>query len=514
MRNVGYWCASLLVSGLCTHGGAQVTTSQYDNMRTGAIVTETTLTPANVNTAHFGKIGAFQVDGPVYAQPLFVSAVAIPGKGRRDVLFVATEHDSVYAFDAEHLNTAPLWYVSFLDEKNGVTAVQDRDILCQLISPEVGVTATPVIDMGSGTLFVLARTMKGGKFFQHLHALALGSGAERAGGPKLISGSVAGNASDALNGRVAFDAQRENSRASLLLVNHQVVLTWASSCDVDPYHGWVMSYDAKTLRQTGVFNTTPNGQEGGIWASDTGPGADVAGNIYIATGNGTFDEGGDYGDSVLKLGLTNGVLAVRDFFTPHDQALLEKRDADLGSSGPLLLPDQPGAHPHLLPQPNKGSVIFVLDRDNMGKFEQDKDAVVQTLKQQAGGYGAMAYWNGHVFFASNNDFLREYRVTGGGLEEGVVSEIKFPSATPSISSNHDANAIVWAIATRLNGGQERPAVLYAFDANDISRPIYTSEENGQRDRAALATRFVIPVVVKGHVYFGTRDEVEMYGLLQ
>lgn len=513
MKKICIPCVSVLVLALSAYASAQVTTSQYDNMRSGATVTETTLTPANVNTAHFGKIGAFQVDGPVYAQPLFVPGVAIPGKGRRDVLFVATEHDSVYAFDAEHPNAAPLWHVSFLNEKNRVTAVQDRDISCQLISPEVGITATPVIDMSSGTLFVLARTMKGGKFFQHLHALALGSGAERTGGPQLISGSVAGNASDAVNGRVTFNPQRENARASLLLVNHQVVLTWASSCDVDPYHGWVMSYDAKTLRQTGILNTTPNGTEGGIWASDAGPGADAAGNIYIATGNGTFDENGDYGDTVLKLSVGNGGLALLDFFTPHDQALLEKRDADLGSSGPLLLPDQPGAHPHLLLQPNKGRVIYVLDRDSMGKFEQDKDDVVQLLKQQAGGYGAMAYWNGHIYFASNSDFLREYRVTNGEVEEGVVSEIKFPSATPAVSSNHDADAVVWAIATRLNGGQERPAVLYAFDANDISKPIYSSEENSERDRAGLATRFVIPVVAKGHVYFGTRSEVEVYGLL-
>ncbi len=512
-----FGCAVALV--LPCAGGAQVTTSQYDNMRTGATAAETVLTPANVNAAGFGRLGAFQVDGAVYAQPLFVPGVMVAGKGRRDVVFVATEHDSVYAFDAGQVNGTPLWHVSFLDEKNGVTSVPGTGISCQDIGPEVGVTATPVIDMETGTLFVLARTMKGGQFVQQLHALAVGSGAERSGGPAVIAASVAGMGSDAVNGRLTFNSQRENARTALLLVNHQVMLSWASSCDLEPYHGWVMTYDAKTLKQTGVFNTTPNGREGGIWTSGAGPAADAAGNIYVATGNGTFDESGErtnYGDSVLKLGWTEKKLGLLDFFTPHDEAMLDRRDGDLGSSGPLLLPDVAGAHPHLLLQPTKGGLIHVLDRDKMGGFNAEQDAVVQTLRMRSGGYGAIAYWNGHVFFASSRDSLRDYRVTGEGLEAVGASEMRFehPGASPTISSNKGANAIVWAVGLAGTNWEARSEVLYAFDAKDITQPIYTSEQNSARDHAGLAPRFLIPMVAKGRVYFGGRAEVEVYGLLK
>ena len=464
--------AALLLSSTAY---AQVTTSQYDNARGGATLHESVLTPANVNAAHFGRIGAFKVDGAVYAQPLISNGV----------LFVATEHDSVYAFHAERPNDPPIWHRSFLEA--GVTPVPDRALHCPFIVPEVGITSTPVIDTASGTLFVLARTAKGSQYFQHLHALDVRTGAEKLGGPRPIEAA-------------GFDALRENPRAALLLVSGQVIATWGSSCDVGPYHGWVMAWDAKTLRQTAVLNVTPNGSEGGIWQSDTGPAADAAGHIFVPTGNGTFG-GKNYGNSVLKLSAS---LAVDDFFTPHDEAHLSDDDLDLGSSGPLLLE---GAHRLL--QPSKAGKIYVLDTDHLGKHNAGRDDVVQEIDMRGGGYGAMASWNGHVYFACSGDVLREYRLVIGKLEAGVVSkEPRFenPGATPSISANGDKNAIVWAVATKTWNGPDRPAVLYAFDATDISRPIYTSAQN------APATRFVIPVVAGGHVYFGTRGEVEMYGL--
>jgi hypothetical protein len=510
---------------LVTTAIAQVTTSQYDNFRTDATLTEKTLTPQNVNARQFGKLGTFKVDGAVYAQPLFIPSVEIPSKGTHDVLFVATEHDSVYAFDANRPGDPPLWQVSFLDKARGVTVVSEDDAQCPFIRPEVGITSTPVIDLKSGTLFVLARTkirhaVARDEYFQHLHALAITTGVEKFGGPKLITASVPGKGAGAVKGQVVFDPWHENPRAALVLANNILYLTWASSCDVDPYHGWVMAYDPQTLAQRAVLNVTPDGSEAGIWLSDTGPAADADGNLFVPTGNGTFDAvsgGHDYGDTVLKIALEGSSFAVRDYFTPHDQARISEADADVGSSGPLLLPDQPGPQRHLLLQPTKDSTIYVIDRDQMGKFSHDRDALIEMIHTTGGGYGAMAYWNGQVFFAASDDNLRAYAIKNGHLALSSSSSTKFanPGATPSVSADGKKNGIVWVIATKTwDGPDNKPAVLYAFDATRLGEPIYTSEQNSKRDRAALATRFVIPVVVNGRVYFGARGEVEVYGLLK
>jgi hypothetical protein len=502
---------------------AQVTTSQYDNARTDATLVEKALTPQNVNGRQFGKLGAFKVDGAVYAQPLFLPSVEVPGKGTHDVLFVATEHDSVYAFDATRPGDPPLWQVSFLDKDRGTMPLSEDDAQCPFIRPEIGITSTPVIDLKTGTLYVLARTkirhtIGANEYFQHLHALAITTGVEKFGGPKLISASVPGKGRGVVNGQIPFDPLRENPRAALLLANNSLYLTWASSCDVDPYHGWVMAYDPQTLAQKAVLNVNPDGSEAGIWLSDTGPAADDEGNIYVPTGNGTFDAasgGRDYGDSVLKL--DGSSLAIRDYFTPHDQDRISNADSDVGSSGPLLLPDQPGKYRHLLLQPTKDSTIYVIDRDQMGKFHPDTDDLVEIIHIGGGGYGAMAYWNGRAYFAASDDFLRAYTIKNGQLTPAESSTRKFanPGATPTVSADGNKNGILWAISTKVwNGPDNKPAVLYAFDATKLGEPIYTSEENSQRDRAAMATRFVIPVVVNGRVYFGARGEVEVYGLLK
>jgi hypothetical protein len=501
---------------------SQVITSQYDNFRTGATLNEKILTPQNVNARQFGKLGTFKVDGAVYAQPLFVSGVEIPGKGTHDVLYIATEHDSVYAFDANRPGDPPLWQVSFLD-KTGVTVPSEDDVQCPFIRPEVGITSTPVIDIKTGTLYVLARTkirhaVSPNEYFQHLYALAITTGVEKFGGPKLIAASVPGQGAGAANGQVAFDPLKENPRAALTLANNSVYMVWASSCDVDPYHGWVMAYDAETLAQKAVLNVDPNGREAGIWLSDTGPAVDAEGNLYVPTGNGTFDAdsgGRDYGDSVLKL--DGSSLAVLDYFTPHDQDRISEADSDVGSSGPLVLPDLSGPHRHLLLQPTKDSTIYVIDRDHMGKFHRNTDALAGMVKMHGGGYGAIAYWNGHAYFAASDDNLRGYSIANGQLTPLKASSTKFenPGATPSVSADGNKNAIVWALTTKTwNGPDTKHAVLYAFDANKLGEPIYTSSENSQRDQAALATRFVIPVVVNGRVYFAARGEVEVYGLLK
>ena len=283
----------ILVSAIGLPAGAQsVTTSQYDNARSGANRFETALTPRNVNVRHFGKLFTLKVDGDVYSQPLFLTGLDMPGKRRHDVLFVATEHDSVYAFDAYGHPASPLWRVTFL--RKGVTTVPADDVQCPFIEPEVGITSTPVIDEDTGTLYVLARTKeqtgspRPAHYTQRLHALAVTTGVEKFGGPVAIKATINGKGTGSQSGKVEFDPLRENPRASVLLANGLVYLAWASSCDVGSYHGWVMAYDAQTLKQKAVFNASPDGGDSGIWASDTGPAADESGNLFLATGNGAL----------------------------------------------------------------------------------------------------------------------------------------------------------------------------------------------------------------------------------
>jgi hypothetical protein len=506
-------------------GAQAIATSQYDNARTGATLVEKTLTPENVNAEHFGKVGAYKVDGAVYAQPLYVPQVPIPDKGTHNVLYVATEHDSVYAFDADQPGSEPLWQVNFLDAKRRITTVPAQDADCPFIAPEVGITSTPAIDMKTGTIFVLARTMiehtiGRNDYFQNLHALAITTGVEKFGGPKLISATVKGRGDGAENGLVSFNDLRENPRGAMLLTNGALFLTWASSCDVDPYHGWVMAYDPETLAQKATLNVTPDGSEGGIWMSDAGPAADASGNVYVPVGNGTFDAnktgGRDYGDSLLKIGLDGATLAIRDSFTPFDQEELSKTDADLGSSGPTVLPDQPGPVPHIVIQPGKNGAIYVINRDKMGGYGTGHDDVLQRFMLAGGCYGAAAYWNGRVYIACEEDHLRSYTVVKGQLLEGGMSSVKFdnPGATPAVSANGAKDGIVWAVATKTWNGPQQPAVLYAFDAGRMGEPIYTSAQNSERDQAGMATRFIVPVVANGRIYFGARGEVDVYGLLK
>jgi hypothetical protein len=504
---------------------AQVLTAQYDNARTGATLHETTLTPANVNAAHFGKIFSFPVDGDVYAQPLYVAGVEIPGKGIHNVIFIATEHDSVYAFDAAGAASSPLWRVSFLNSGAGIATVPAGDVACPFIAPEIGITPTPAIDLQTGTLYVLARTKEGGgslssrRYAQKLHALAITTGAEKFGGPVEIKASVKGRG--ASQGEVAFDPLRELPRAALLLVNGQVYLTWGSSCDVGPYHGWVMAYDARTLAQTAVFNTSPDAEESGIWQSDNGPAADEEGNIYAATGNGKFTaaaNGRDYGDSLLKLGLANRSLNVLDYFTPSNEKALNREDDDLGSGGPLLLPRQPGAPFGLVLVGGKDGSLYVLDRGHLGKFQEPGNSpAVQVIRFRDGIYAAPAYWNGRVYILAGGDYLSAFALRHGRLaaRPDAMSVQRFgnPGATPAISANGIRNGIVWLIETKTWNGADQPAVLRAYDAANVARELYNSEQNDARDRVGLTLRFTIPTVVDGRVYVDAKHRVDVYGLL-
>jgi hypothetical protein len=501
----------------------RITTSQYNSMRTGANLRETILNPKNVNVDQFGKLRSLSVDGDVYAQPLYMPQVNLPGKGVHNLLFVATEHDSVYAFDADRNATTAVWHVNLLPAGGLVTTVPARDVSCPFISPEVGITSTPVIDSETGTLYVLTRTKRSAPskpvYSQQLHALAITTGEEEAVSPIEIRASVPGRGAGSSGGTVPFDPLRENPRASLLLVNGIVYLSWASSCDVGPYHGWIMAYDAHTLQQRAVMNTSPDSDQSGIWLSDTGPASDREGNVYVITGNGHFDAdskgGRDYGDTALKLTLIGKRLVVSDYFTPHDQDMINKQDLDLGAGGPVLLPDQRGAHPHLVLVGGKDGNLFVLDRDRLGKHHDAFDDVVQIVKLKGSLHAAPAYWNEHLYVFGDNDVLHELTVQDGRLgraHDGSKDPVN-PGATPTISANGTKGGIVWTVTTRTwQASQERFAVLHAYDAADVSRELYNSEQDAVRDRAGLSVRFTIPSVANGRVYIGARKVVEVYGL--
>jgi len=519
--------AAMLLVVVPRPGSAQWITSQHDNARTGANLKETILTPANVNAGSFGKIFSYKVDGDVYAQPLYLPHVTLPDKSVHNIVFVATEHDSVYAFDADGQTVAPLWHVNF--RGSGVTPVPARDVGCPLITPEIGITPTPVIDPGTGTLYVLVRTKerqgppKGERYVQRLHALAVTSGTEKFGGPVEIKARVKGLGAASSGGFIDFDPLRQLPRAALLLAGGTVYLTWGSSCDVDPYHGWAMAYDARTLAQTGVFNASPDAEKGGIWQGDTGPAADTDGNVFVVTGNGRFSAGApsgrDFGDSILKLTLNNHSLGVADFFTPFNQAELNANDYDLGSGGPVLLPDQPGPHRHLLIAGGKGGGIYVIDRDRMGRYHAGDDShAVQVIGKTQGIYSAPAYWNQHVFFISSDDVLKDYRLDHGRLSTAPVvqgtTRFNDPGATPIVSANGNTNGIVWVLRSKGWRAPDRPAVLYAFDAARVASELYNSEQNAARDRAGLALRFNSPMVGGGKVYVGVKGKVDVYGLLR
>ena len=539
--------ATLTYALLCAqHLSAQVNVLTYhnDNGRTGQNLNETALTPTNVNAASFGKLFSYPVDGYVYAQPLYVSRVPIPGQGIRNVVFVATQHNSVYAFDADGISPGLLWQVSFIDPANGVTTVSPfDDVLSSDIVPEIGITSTPVIDINSGTIYVEAKTKEVGDgsmhFVQRLHALDIATGAEKFGGPAVIADTiladdgsyvyvsgptVAGTGDGSVDGvTVVFNALRQLCRPGLLLVNGVVYVACGSHGDISPYHGWVLAYDAATLGLVAAFNSTPNGGLGAVWMSGGGPAADAEGNIYVATGNGTFalspDPGSPgYGDSVLKLALTTGGFNVVDFFTPFDQDILDAADADLGSSGVMLLPDQPGPRPHLMLAAGKTPSIYLIDRDNLGGYQQcglTCDNVVQVLSDGTinGAFDTPAYFNGLVYYHGTSDVLKAFQLSGGLLSPSPVSQSNipfgFPGSTPAISANGTANPIVWTLQVDeyLTSG---PAVLRAYDALNLANELYNSSQV-PADQLDGAVKFTVPTIANGKVYVGTQSSLAVFG---
>ena len=516
--------ALLLASLLSLTARSQVLTSQYDNARTGSDPHETILTPQNVNLRQFGKLFTFHVDGAVYAQPLYIPGLEIPGKRKHNVVFVATEHDSIYAFDADGHPAEPLWRVSLLNPKVDARPVPAPDVQCPFIDPEVGITSTPVIDYTSGTLYVLARTVEGSvfsrRFVQRLHALAITTGVEKFGGPVEIHASSRGRGVGSSSGQVRFNPLRENPRAALLLAGGTVYLTWASSCDVGSYHGWMMAYDSNSLKQLAAFDATPDANDGGFWAGDTGPAEDNEGNVYAATGNGRFDAargGRDYGDTILKMKLNGDGLQIRDYFTPYNQAELDADDNDLGSGGPVLFPGPSRDHSHLVAIAGKGATLYIIDRDKMGGFHAGNDShAVWTVPVAGAVLGAPAYWNDHLYLLASGDVLKDFLVTREGLRLVGQSKEKFDdrAGIPTISSNGSRNGVVWMLTSKhWNEPDSRSAVLYAYDASNVGHELYNSEQDSARDRAGIGLRFNIPMVANGRVYVGTKGEVDVYGLI-
>jgi hypothetical protein len=519
---------ALLVAICCVGalGAAQVnvTTYHYDNARTGQNAAETVLTTANVNSGQFGKLFSVSLDGYVYAQPLYMANVGIAG-GTHNVLYVATEHDSVYAIDAD--SGTVLWQQSFINPGAGITTVSNNDVACGDLVPEIGVTSTPVIDPTTGTIYVLAKTKENGSYFQRLHALDIATHAEKFGGPVVISANYQGR---------SFDPLKQHNRPGLLLQNGHVVIAWASHCDNGPYQGWVISYNAATLAQEAVFNTEPgaNGFFGGIWMSGDGVASDASGNLYFATGNGDYNSSvGDYGDSILKVsGPAGGTFSVADWFTPFNQGSLNGGDTDLGSGGLLLLPDLPAGSPHqqLLVQMGKEGKIYLIDRNNMGKFcstctSSDTQIVQEIPGASTGIWGAPALWNSTVYWGGGNDGGSADNIkawsfnanNSGLLSTSPISQsaqtFSFSTAAPVISANGSSNGILWVLDNS-SFGSSCCQVLYAYNASNLGTMLYNSNQAaGSRDVPGGSVKFAAPLVANGKVYVGSQGKVSAFGII-
>ncbi len=530
--------AALLFFVAGSRAQTPVLTQHNDIARTGQNRNETILTPANVNTNSFGKLFSYSIDGRAYAQPLYVpnltmGAGTVQAGTKHNVVFVATEHDSVYAFDADDnggSNASPLWKASLLDTAHGApsgaTTVPNGDVSTSDIVPEIGITGTPVIDTTTNTLYVVSKTKESGNYVQRLHALDITTGAEKPASPVVLAAQVQGSGTGSSGGILKFDSKWENNRPGLLLLNGNVYIGFAAHGDNGPWHGWILAYNAASLQQTGAFCTTSSGSGSGIWMSGAGLAADTINNgrLFVATGNGAFNattppytNSMSYGDDFIRLDANNGAISVSDHFTPFNQASLSNADTDLASGGILLLPDQSaGGHTHLMVQAGKEGRIYLVDRDNLGGFNSSSDNIVQEVPSTIAGLWSMpAYWNGNLYFWGNGDNLTQIPLTNGRLGGIIASSPEasgFPGATPSVSSNGNTNGIVWDVLTSAYGSSGA-AVLLAHNASNVSTSLYSSNQNLSRDNPGQATKFVVPTVTNGKVYVGTANFLSVYGLL-
>ena len=505
-----------------------VLTFQYNLSRTGVTSRETILTPANVGPGSFGKRATFAVDGYVYAQPLYVTERSIAGSVR-EVLFVATQHDSVYAFDASGASTAPLWHVSLLE--SGETPVPAADTKSTDIVPEIGITGTPVIDRLAELLYVVSKAKRrDGTYVQRLHALRLVDGREGPGSPVEIAARVPGTSPDSVDGMLSFEALRHNQRSALALIGGRVVIAWASHGDEEPYHGWLIAYDTADLtRPPAAFVTTPNGVAGGIWMGASGPSADAAGNIYVSSGNGTFEDENEsdaprtsFALSALVLRLDDGRFTLKDWFSPLGTDDLNAGDRDFGTTGSILLPLRSGVSPRRLVVAGKTGIVYVLDRDEMGHFDGTIDRAVQTLSVASGFFiSNPVFFDDKLYVCPHKAALQVFPIDPATNQFFERATARAPActgcfirgSTPSISANGTKDAIVWLLD---NSGfaTSAPATLHAYDAADITRELFASPAVATDAQAAApAVKFTVPAVANGHVFVGGQGAVTSYGLV-
>lgn len=502
-----------------------VLTYHNDNMRTGRNQSETTLTLKNVNSNTFGKLFVLGTDGLVDAQPLYAPNLTVGGS-THNVLFVASENDTLYGFDAD--TGAPLWQVTML--ATGEVPSDNRG--CGQVTPKIGVTSTPVIDLTvgpHGTIYVVAMSKdSSGNYYQRLHALDVTTGAEQFGGPVAVAAKYPGTGDNSQGGYVIFDPKQYKERAGLLLLNHTVYTSWTSHCDIRPYTGWIMSYNETTLAQESVLNLTPNGSEGSIWQAGAGPAADSTGNIYFLDANGTFDTtldqngfpiNGDYGNAIMKLSTRKGKLAVADYFNMYNTVSESDADEDLGSGGAMVVPnfkDGSGTMHQLVVGAGKDSNIYLANRLNMGKFNPNNNSqIYQEVTGALAGqvFSMPAFANSRIYYGAVGDTVKAFAFNSNGQlnttpQSATSTHFGYPGATPSISGSAKANLILWATENT------SPAVLHAYNANNLAVELYNSNQaSGGRDHFGNGNKFITPTIANGKVYVGTQNGVGVFGLL-
>jgi uncharacterized protein (TIGR03437 family) len=512
------YCRTVLVSTVALSGQVSVLTWHNDNARTGQNLQETILAPANISSTTFGRLATLNVDGKVDAQPLVVAGVAIPNQGVHNVLYVATEHGSLYAFDADSF--AQLLKVSLL----GANETSSDDHGCSQVTPEIGITSTPVIDLqigAHGTIYAIAQSKDAAAHYHHrLHALDLATLTEQLGGPIEIQATFAGNGVEN-----TFVPAVHTERPGLLISKGVVYTSWGSHCDAGSYAGWVLSYNESTLAQIGVLNLVPNGNDGGIWAAGSGPAADAAGNVFLLTGNGTFDttltssgfpSKNDFGNSFVKISTTVAP-SVADYFSMLNTVSESGGDVDLGSGGLILLPPLDngrgtGTQVSLVVGAGKDKNIYVLDQTNLGKFSPTMDSIYQMMSNvlPGGTWSSPAWFNGNLYYGGVGDNLKAFAFKNGSfaLASKSATAFLFPGTTPSVSANGTANGIVWAVEN------QDTAVLHAYDATNVATELYNSTQAaGGRDNFGSGNKFIVPTIANGKVYVGTTSGVGVFGLL-
>jgi hypothetical protein len=511
--------ATLTVKPPPPPGTANVLTFHNDIGRTGQNLSETALTPTTVNSTTFGKVATLPVDGLVDAEPLYVSNLTIGGSPH-NVVFVVTEHDSVYAFDADTFSQ--LWKVTAL----GSNETTGDGHGCGQVAPEIGITSTPVIDTKAGahgTMYLVAMSKNGSNYFQRFHALDITTGAEESGSPVLIRGTFT---RPVVGGQVTFDAAQYKERSGLLLMNGVIYIAWASHCDSGAYQGWVMGYSQSTLQQASIINVTPNGSEGAIWMAGYGLAGDSLGNIYFLDANGTFDDTldinsnphlADYGNGFLKLSTAGNMLAVADYFNMHNTDQESNGDEDLGSGGAMVLPDVKdniGNTWHLAVGSGKDAAIYVIKRELMGKFNVTSDgAIYQLLAGATGGgvRGGPAYFNNTVYFSGVSDTLKAFPISNAKLATSpsshTASSFGYPGSIPSISANGITNGIVWTVENASGG------LLHAYDATNLANELYNSNQAANGRDHFSNNKFITPMIANGKVFVGTPNSVVVFGLL-